>query len=391
MTALCPACSSADIAGFFAVDSVPANSCLLLESEADARTFPRGRLDLAVCRGCGFITNRAFEPALTEYSTRYEETQAFSPTFVEFGKSLAKRWVDRYRLHGAHVLEIGCGKGEFLVWMVEAGAGGGTGIDPGVRPERLDGAYASRIEWIADRYDARSLHLQADAIVCRHTLEHIAPVHDFLTLIRRHIAHRDVPVLFEVPDTRRVLQNVAFWDIYYEHCSYFTAGSVARLFRRCGFEVLNVAVDYGDQYLLIEARPAADVPSTAPLPIEEQACDVLNLAVHFAKRYDEMVATWSARLAEIRSRGGNAVLWGGGSKAVSFLSAPSLSSAISRVVDINPHKQGRFLAGTGHEVVAPDEVQALRPDLVVVANPVYLDEIGDRLAAMGVTCEVKGL
>ena len=388
----CPACHGSDIHCFFTLESVPASSCLLLEDEVEARTFPRGCLDLAACRSCGFITNRAFEPALTEYSSRYEETQTFSPTFVEFGKSLAKQWVDRYHLQGAHVLEIGCGKGEFLTWMVEAGAQSGTGIDPGVHPERLDSEYARRIEWIADLYDDRYLHLEADAIVCRHTLEHIAPVRDFLSLIRRHIADRDVPVLFELPDARRVLQNVAFWDVYYEHCSYFTAGSLARLFRRCGFEVLDLALAYGDQYLLIEARPAAPPSAPVPLPMEEQVRHVLDLGTHFAEGYDEMVATWSARLAAVRGRGGRAVLWGGGSKAVAFLSVPSVSSGISGVIDINPHKQGRFLAGTGHEVLAPDELRTLRPELVVVANPIYLREIKERITAMEVgTCEVREL
>ena len=43
-------------------------------------------------------------------------------------------------------------------------------------------------------------------------------------------------VFFELPDTERVLTEAAFWDIYYEHCSYFTPGSLARLFRRTGFE-----------------------------------------------------------------------------------------------------------------------------------------------------------
>ena len=64
-------------------------------------------------------------------------------------------------------------------------------------------------------------------------------------------------MLFELPDVRRVLDEVAFWDVYYEHCSYFSAGSLARLFRATGFEVLDLALDYDDQYLLLEARPSA--------------------------------------------------------------------------------------------------------------------------------------
>ncbi|TVR19991.1 MAG: methyltransferase domain-containing protein [Nitriliruptor sp.] len=388
----CPACGSPDLEGFFRLDEVPTNSCLLLEDQDVARSFPRGRLDLATCRTCGFITNRAFDPALAEYSARYEETQSFSPTFAAFGRSLASEWVRDHGLEGRHVLEIGCGKGEFLAWMVEAGAGSGTGIDPGVHPERITGDTADRIEWIADLYDDRYLHLEADAIVCRHTLEHISPVRDFLARIRRHVGSRDIPVLFELPDTMRVLDEVAFWDLYYEHCSYFTAGSLARLFRRCGFEVADVKLAYDDQYLLLEASAAVDSDEyPSPLEAEEEVDEVLDRVDGFAARYDEMVRTWTGRLTAVRARGGRTVLWGGGSKAVSFLSVPTLSGGVDAVTDINPNKQGRYLAGAGHEVLAPGQLRDLQPELVVLANPIYLDEVAADLTAMGIECEVAAL
>ena len=63
-------------------------------------------------------------------------------------------------------------------------------------------------------------------------------------------------MFFEVPDTDRVLGEGAFWDIYYEHCSYFTPGSMARAFRAAGFAITRLERDYGDQYLLLEADPA---------------------------------------------------------------------------------------------------------------------------------------
>ena len=118
---------------------IPTNSCLLLDSLEEAPGLPRRRPGAGLLPGAaGSSANIAFEEA--EYSSRYEETQGFSPLFVEWGKGLARRWVEKYDLGGRSVLEIGCGKGEFLTWMVEAGAGHGTGIDPGVHPERIDTA-----------------------------------------------------------------------------------------------------------------------------------------------------------------------------------------------------------------------------------------------------------
>ena len=83
-----------------------------------------------------------------------------------------------------------------------------------------------------DFYGPRYSHLQADYVCCRHTLEHIGPVRDFVSLVRETIGdRRHVNVFFELPDMERVLEHGVFWDIYYEHCTYFTRGSLARLFR----------------------------------------------------------------------------------------------------------------------------------------------------------------
>src|SRR5690606_5558175 len=76
-------------------------------------------------------------------------------------------------------------------------------------------------------------------------------------------------VLFEVPDVGRILRERAFWDIYYEHCSYFTAGSLAGLFRRVGFEVLDVEHAFGGQYLLLLARPAGTEVESSQGPVND--------------------------------------------------------------------------------------------------------------------------
>jgi SAM-dependent methyltransferase len=386
----CPACGHPTLDVFFEERGIPTNSCLLLDTLDEARAFPTGDMDLGFCPGCGFLSNTAFRDA--EYSSRYEETQGFSRLFVEWGRSLAQRWVDKYDLRGRSVLEIGCGKGEFLTWMVEAGAGQGIGIDPGVHPERIDSDVADRLTWIADFYSERYAHLAADAVVCRHTLEHIAPVGEFMSMVRRAIGDRlDTVVLFELPDVKRVLEEVAFWDVYHEHCSYFSLGSLARLFRRSGFEVLHLELDYDDQYLLIEARPSSTTPAPGePFPVENDL-ELLSRAVEkYATEVGALRDSRRTRLADLRAAGGRAVIWGAGSKGVSFLTNLGLRDEIEYAVDINPYKTGKFMAGTGHEIVAPEFLVGYRPDLVIAMNPIYVDEIRGKLDELGLHPELIG-
>lgn len=381
----CPACDSTETRAFHHEASIPTNSCLLLVDRDEAVTYPTGDMELRFCETCGFVYNALFDVALSEYSARYEETQGFSERFNSFARDLAERWVEKYDLAGRTVLEIGCGKGEFLEMMCEAGVGKGIGIDPSAHPERRLTEAAERIEWITDFYSEEYSHLSADAVVCRHTLEHISPVREFMEMVRAAIGDdTDTIVLFELPDVKRVLEEVAFWDVYYEHCSYFSTGSLARLFRLTGFEVLDVSYEYDDQYLLIEARPADTAPAPgAPLPIEDDMADLRRLVDHFGSEYRSQIGRWRSEVSGDR----RAVIWGAGSKGVAYLTALG-GEEITYAVDINPHKHGMFMAGTGQEIVAPDFLTDYAPDLVVAMNPVYVEEIRTDLGRLGLSPEV---
>ncbi len=385
----CPACGAGSGRPFHAQRAAPVNSCLLLPSRTEAVDYPRGDIELAWCQACGFVWNTAFRPALSEYSARYEETQAFSETFNSFARDLAKRWVERYDLNGRTVLEIGCGKGEFLVEMIEAGAGRGIGIDPGTHPARITSPAADRIEWIVGLYGPQHAVIDADAVVCRHTLEHNPPVGEFLGTIRLAIGDRpDVAVLFEVPDVRRVLDEAAFWDVYYEHCSYFSAGSLARLFRSRGFDVVDVRLEYDDQYLIIEARPASGHGVPGAVPAIEDDVALMRVSVdRFAVAYRERVDGWRDRVARVAGAGGRVVIWGAGSKGVAFLDALG-PCGIDLAVDINPHKHGMYMAGGGQRIVPPEQLRVDRPGLVIAMNPVYLGEIRRELVRLGIDTDL---
>lgn len=393
MSGTCPACAGTALQPFHAVDAVPVNSCLLVDDERTAREFPRGDLRLAHCRSCGFITNTAFDPARSTYSLDYEETQAFSPRFQEFIGELSREWVEKYHLHGKHVVEIGCGKGEFLVEMLRAGAGTGLGIDPGVHPERVAGDVAERVAWVQGFFPRDLPSIEADALVCRHTLEHVGPVREFMTGVRVALRdRRDTVVLFELPGTLHVLDEAWFWDTYYEHCSYFTAGSLARLFRATGFEVLDLRAAYDGQYVLIEARPS-DVPAVgAPLALEDDLQRVERGVDHFAGSYDRVVEQWRGRVRAAAEDGASVVIWGSGSKGVAFLAALGEDARhVSAAVDINPYKHGRWMAGTGHRIVAPKELLDLRPSLVIAMNATYLAEIGRDLNDLGLDVTLESV
>jgi hypothetical protein len=85
------------------------------------------------------------------------------------------------------------------------------------------------------------------------------------------------------------------------------------------------------------------------------------------------------------------VLWGAGSKGVTFLNMVEGADRIDRAVDINPHKRGLYVPGSGHPVVAPSDLVGLRPATAVVLNPLYVDEVRQQLAELDLPTEVVTL
>jgi ubiquinone/menaquinone biosynthesis C-methylase UbiE len=385
----CHACGAATIDLFHEVRNVPVNSVLSLDNRDDAVRFPRGHIQLGFCRGCGFIQNVAFEPKRLEYSERYEPTQAFSPTFNRWHRHLAHELIARHGLHGKSIVEIGCGKGEFLALLCEIGGNRGVGFDPAFSPGRLREEEPTCVEFIADFYSDRYAGRQADFVCCKMTLEHIRDVMAFLTMVRRSLgeAATKTTVFFQVPDGRRILEECAFWDIYYEHCSYFSTGSLSRLFRRCGFAVSAVDRSYGGQYITLEAL--ADEGQGLPPPeAEDDLDDLQRLVERFQAAYPHRRDEWRARVRARAAAGQRLAIWGSGSKGVAFLTTLGLHDDVRCVVDINPHRRGKHMLGTGHPVIAPEDLRAHRPHVVIAMNPLYRSEITAELERLGMRPEV---
>ena len=155
--------------------------------------------------------------------------------------------------------------------------------------------------------------------------------------------------------------------------------------------MVDLSLEYDDQYLLIAARPSTVPAAGSPLPEEDDLERLRRGVDRFRTGYDELVAGWRDRIAALTESGGRAVIWGSGSKGVSFISNLALGEEIAAAVDINPHKWGKFMVGSNHEIVAPEALRTLEPDLVVAMNPIYLDEIGTQLRELGVDTELTAL
>jgi SAM-dependent methyltransferase len=387
----CPCCSAEDVILFHQVKNVPVNSVLNIFSRNEAIQFPRKNISLRYCAKCGFIYNSEFDPDSVRYSSDCEESQGHSPTFNSFAKNLASELIHKYGLYRKNIVEIGCGKGEFLKLLVDLGQNRGFGFDPAYVPRQVKQSVTDQIRFIPDFYSERYANYYGELICCRMTLEHIYDPAQLLAVVRRSIGDRETTVIFfQVPNMARILKDCAFEDIYYEHCSYFTPGALARLFRSSHFDLLDLKEAYNEQYILIEARPSRHKTASC-LALEDDLPSLQDNIKRFQTLFPITVQYWQTKLDEIKATGRRAVVWGSGSKGVTFLNILPNSDFIDYVVDINPYRQGTYMAATGQKIVEPQFLKTYRPDVVIIMNSIYQKEIQKDLQEMQLKPTILGL
>jgi hypothetical protein len=377
----CPICGQGALEPFLRIDGLPVMTTQLWDDQDAASAAPRGDMMLGICRSCAAIRNLAFDPDKVAYTGEYENSQMFSGAFRTYAEALADRLVAEFGLDDGTVFELGAGKGEFLQMLCAAGCARAVGFDPSYGGE-VDGGLGADCITIHRRLFGPDDHVVADLVVSRHVLEHLVDPVDVLRTVRAGLGERTGSLYVEVPDARYVLTDEGMWDFIYPHVTYFGPAALTAAVTRAGFAVSAVEAVFGGQFLTVVATTADASDATGD---EDSVGAMVRQAKEFAERYQARIDHWRQHLAE----DGRTALWGAGAKGVTFLNAVSGSDVdVDVVVDVNPRKRGSFLPGTGHEVVAPDQLRSLKPDRVILMNPMYRDEVHEALKDLDVHAEV---
>jgi SAM-dependent methyltransferase len=383
----CPTCGHAGTRPFLALDGLPVLVGQLFDRRADAVAAPRGTVRLGFCPACGMVHNHAFNPGLVGYELGYDNALHFSPLFQRYATQLADHLIDAYGLHGKTVVEIGSGDGAFLELLCARGGNRGIGYDPSREQQPATPDPGGNVRFVRAPYAEAGEHERADLVCCRHVLEHLTRPDELLAGIRRALGDHPAALYFEVPDGRYLLANGEPWDVIYDHPAHFSPPVLRHLFQRNGFRVVRLAAAFADQYLQVEAIPAA-TPVSAAIAAEEVAA-VADLVDAFGVRVLGTVSDACRHLDELLTSGAAVALWGAGAKGVTYLNLIDPQGRIPFAVDLNPRKHGMYVPGTGTPILPPEHLRDARPDVVLFTNPIYHAEIQDLLDQLGVPATLE--
>ncbi len=328
----------------------------MFHSKRDAINCLKGDIVLIQDLKTGLIFNQAFKPELMQYDADYQNEQACSSVFQEHLTTVSSIVKQHFRGHS--LIEVGCGKGHFLEQLQ------GLGFDI----IGMDPTYEGTNPAVIREYFSPDMGLRSDGVILRHVLEHVRDPVEFLSRIRD--ANGGGKIYIEVPCLDWISDNLAWFDIFYEHVNYFRLADFHRMFG----VVYEARHTFGGQYLSV----VADL-STIRVPIYKDADRF--------KFPEDMLHTVGRHAARLRAQNTEHALttavWGGASKGVIFVLFMERAGAkVNMVIDINPAKQGKYLAATGLEVWSPeDAMRFLTPASdIFVMNINYLNEIRELTA-----------
>jgi 2-polyprenyl-3-methyl-5-hydroxy-6-metoxy-1,4-benzoquinol methylase len=309
-------------------------------------------LEVFQCSGCGLV-QLSNDPV--PYYREVIRATAVSKEMTEFRKRQFSRFVREYSLEGKKILEIGCGRGEYLSLMKDAGTDA-YGIE-----QSLDSVQYCRenelsvsqgfIESPQDRVPGAPFH----AFFILNYLEHLPDPNATFRGLYHNLAESAVGIV-EVPNFDMILQRKLFSEFIGDHLFYFTRDTLCSTLQRNGFEVLSCTVIWHD-YIL-----SAIVRKRSPL-------DISNFYNHQEHIKNEISAYLD------RFDPGTVAIWGAGHQALAIISMMDLGKKIRYVVDSASFKQGKFTSATHVSIVPPDRLRSDPVNAIVVMAASYSDEV----------------
>jgi SAM-dependent methyltransferase len=311
-------------------------------------------LDLVVrqCSGCGLV-QLAGDPVY--YYKDVIRAAGLSAEMRAFRLAQFARVFDRFALRGRKVIEIGCGRGEYLSLLRESGADARGVEHLAGSVDACRGAGLDVQQGFVGAPDDRIEGGPFDAFAIFNFLEHLPDPNGTLRGIHANLVSGGVGIV-EVPNFDMMLRERQFAEFMSDHLLYFTTDTLTTALATNGFETIECSEEFHG-YIL-----SAIVRRRAPL-------DLSGFHEQQSRLRDELHA-YIRRFAP-----GRVAIWGAGHQALALMSLMDLGAMIRYVVDSAPFKQGKFTPATHLPIVPPSALASDPVDAVIVVAAGYSDEV----------------
>jgi len=344
-----------------------------------------------------FVCERCFLVQLEEYETPagifsdYVYFSSVSESWVRHARTYVEGVIPRLGLGAdSSVVEIASNDGYLLQWFVEAGVPV-LGIEPAANVAVVaeEKSIPSLVEFFGSELATRlaAARERPDLIIGNNVLAHTQALNDFVEGLRILLAPGGT-ITMEFPHLLRLIQETQFDTIYHEHFSYLSLVSVERFFGEHGLRLYDVEElrSHGGSLRIYACHEDSSFEASeqlVELRAREDAAGLRELDTYtsFGTRVRVLKRELLEFLLQAKRDGMVVVGYGAAAKGVTMVNYCGVrSDLLAYVADLSEHKQGLYMPGSRIPVVPPTQVDATRPDYVLILAWNLRDEIMRQLA-----------
>lgn len=365
----------------------PSNSYLKM-ADANETVYP---LRAMVCDACHLVQLDTTVDPGEIFHDDYAYFSSFSQSWIAHAKLYADQMLARFDLNGtSKVVEVASNDGYLLQHFVAQGVPV-LGVEPSASV-----AIAARekgVDTVEDFFNAetasrlRTDGYAADLICANNVLAHVPDINGFVagfTILLK----ADGVLTVEFPHLLNMIDQVQFDTIYHEHYFYLSLFAVERVFKAHGLRVFDVdeLSTHGGSlrvYACLTGSTAhADGLGLESVRAKENAAGLQGDDAYtgFTAKVEAVRDGLLAFLADAQTAGKTVVAYGAAAKGNTLLNYCDVDAGqIEFVVDANDWKQGQFLPGSRIPILAPEHIEAAKPDYVLILPWNLRGEISEQM------------
>jgi SAM-dependent methyltransferase len=349
-------------------------------------------LKLMVCDACWLVQTLDFTGRENLFDAEYAYFSSCSSSWLQHAQRFVIDMQKELQLDShSTVMEVAANDG-YLLQYFQAEDIPCFGIEP--TTSTANAARAKGIS-IVERFFGTELADElvaqgksVDLSVANNVLAHVPDINDFVAGFTRLLKPHGV-ASFEFPHLLNMVQQNQFDTAYHEHYSYLSLHTVQAIFARNGLHIFDVQEwpTHGGSLRVLAQRSDTqfytEKNSVNKMLQKEGNAGMTTLAFYqnVQIRAEQVKFDLLQFLLDCKRTGLRVAAYGAAAKGNTLLNFSGVrTDLLAYVVDINVHKQGKFLPGSRIPILDLDHLLADKPDRVLILPWNLQDEIMHDLA-----------